>query len=59
MRITVPAGQVAAGQLPHICPRHGEQPIEMKKVRLVSKPPPWAAVLILRSEERRVGKECW
>jgi hypothetical protein len=47
MRITVPAGQVAAGQLPHICPRHGEQPIEMKKVRLVSKPPPWTAVLIL------------
>jgi hypothetical protein len=47
MRITVPAGQVAAGQLPHLCPRHGEQPIEMKKVRLVSKPPPWAAALIL------------
>ncbi|GAA4251475.1 hypothetical protein [Dactylosporangium darangshiense] len=47
MLIRVPAGQVAAGQLPHICPRHGEQAIEMKKVRLISKPPGWAIVLIL------------
>ncbi|MGI5237428.1 hypothetical protein [Dactylosporangium sp. CA-139066] len=47
MRLTVPAGQVAAGQLPQICPRHGEQPIEMKRVRLVSKPPPWSYALIL------------
>jgi hypothetical protein len=47
MVVTIPAGQVAAGHLPPLCPRHGEQPIEMKKLRLFSKPPPWAAVLIL------------
>ncbi|HTJ35601.1 MAG TPA: hypothetical protein VL738_20465 [Dactylosporangium sp.] len=46
MLIRVPAGQVAAGQLPHVCPRHGEQAIEMKKVRLISKPPGWTILLI-------------
>src|SRR3954453_3222215 len=45
--IQIPAGQVAAGQLPHVCPRHGEPAIEMKKIRLISKPPPWAAFLII------------
>ncbi|MEU7868652.1 hypothetical protein [Dactylosporangium sp. NPDC049140] len=45
--IQLPAGQVAAGHLPHVCPRHGEPAIEMKRMRLVSKPPPWAAVLII------------
>lgn len=47
MVITLPAGQVASGQLPHVCPRHGEQPIEMKRLRLISKPPPWAPFLII------------
>ncbi|MEV8514859.1 hypothetical protein [Dactylosporangium sp. NPDC051484] len=47
MVVTVPAGQVAAGQLPQICPRHGEAPIEMKKLRLISKPPSWAPLLII------------
>jgi disulfide bond formation protein DsbB len=45
--LSIPAGQVAAGHLPHICARHGEPPVEMKRIRFVSKPPPWAAVLIL------------
>lgn len=47
MVVTIPAAQVAAGQLPHVCARHGEQPIEMKNIRLISKPPPWAPLLIL------------
>jgi hypothetical protein len=46
MVVTIPAGQVEAGHLPHVCARHGEQAIEMKKIRLVSKPPPWTAILI-------------
>jgi hypothetical protein len=45
--ITIPAGQVTAGQVPQICARHGEQPIEMKRIRFISKPPPWAAFLIV------------
>src|SRR5690348_11032235 len=45
--LSIPAGQVAAGHLPHICARHGEPPAEMKRIRFVSKPPPWAPVLIL------------
>ncbi|MEV6930241.1 hypothetical protein AB0M46_37965 [Dactylosporangium sp. NPDC051485] len=45
--IRIPAGQVAAGHLPPVCPRHGEHALEMKKLRLISKPPSWAAVLIL------------
>ncbi|WP_432828928.1 hypothetical protein [Dactylosporangium sp. CA-092794] len=45
--ITIPAGQVAAGHLPPVCPRHGEAPIESKRIKLISKPPSWAPVLIL------------
>jgi hypothetical protein len=47
MVVTIPAGQVAAGHLPHICSRHGEQAIEMKKIKLISKPPSWAPFLII------------
>lgn len=45
--LSIPAAQVAAGHLPHICARHGEPPAEMKRIRFVSKPPPWARFLIL------------
>ncbi|WP_432976100.1 hypothetical protein [Dactylosporangium sp. CA-233914] len=45
--LQLPAGQVAAGHLPPVCPRHGEPALEMKKLRLISKPPPWAAFLII------------
>ncbi len=45
--LAIPGGQVAAGHLPHICARHGEPPVAMKRIRFVSKPPPWAPVLIL------------
>jgi hypothetical protein len=45
--LSIPAAQVAAGHLPHICARHGEPPAEMKRIRFVSKPPPWAPFLIL------------
>jgi hypothetical protein len=45
--LSIPAGQVAAGHLPHICARHGEPPVEMKRIRFISKPPPWAPFLIL------------
>ncbi|WP_344615606.1 hypothetical protein [Dactylosporangium salmoneum] len=45
--IQIPAQQVAAGHMPHVCPRHGEPAIEMKKMRLISKPPKWAPPLIL------------
>ncbi|GGM62978.1 hypothetical protein ACFFX1_42610 [Dactylosporangium sucinum] len=45
--VTIPAGQVAAGHLPPVCARHGEQATAMKKVNLFSKPPAWAAVLII------------
>src|SRR5438477_3238395 len=45
--LSIPAAQVAAGHLPHICARHGEPPVEMKRIRFISKPPPWAPFLIL------------
>ncbi|MET7400289.1 hypothetical protein ABZS66_43065 [Dactylosporangium sp. NPDC005572] len=45
--VTIPAGQVAAGHLPPVCARHGEQATATKKVNLISKPPAWAAVLII------------
>ncbi|MFB9409591.1 hypothetical protein [Dactylosporangium matsuzakiense] len=45
--LKLPAGQVAAGQLPQVCPRHGEPAIEMKPMRLISKPPAWTPILIL------------
>jgi hypothetical protein len=47
MAVTLPAAQVAAGHLPHVCPRHGEPAIEMKKLKLISKPAPWTPILIL------------
>jgi hypothetical protein len=45
--LSIPAAQVAAGHLPHICARHGEPPAEMRRIRFISKPPSWAPVLIL------------
>jgi hypothetical protein len=47
--ITLPAAQVAAGagHLPPVCPRHGEPATEQRSVKLVSKPPAWAAIFIL------------
>jgi hypothetical protein len=45
--LSIPAAQVAAGHLPHICARHGESPVAMRRIRFISKPPPWAPVLIL------------
>jgi hypothetical protein len=47
--ITLPAAQVAAGagHLPPVCPRHGEPAVEQRKLKLISKPPAWAAIFIL------------
>ncbi|MER7276119.1 hypothetical protein ABT369_16845 [Dactylosporangium sp. NPDC000244] len=45
--LRIPAAQVANGHLPHVCPRHGEPAIEMKRMKLISKPPSWTPVLIL------------
>lgn len=47
--ITLPAAQVAAGagHLPPVCPRHGEPATEQRSVKLISKPPAWAAIFIL------------
>ena len=45
--LSIPAAQVTAGHLPHICARHGEPPVAMKRIRFISKPPPWAPFLIL------------
>jgi hypothetical protein len=47
--ITLPAAQVAAGagHLPPVCPRHGEPAVEQRSIKLISKPPAWAAIFIL------------
>ncbi|WP_433048769.1 hypothetical protein [Dactylosporangium sp. CS-033363] len=45
--LRLPAGQVAAGHLPHVCPRHGEPAVEMRPMKFISKPPSWAPILIL------------
>ncbi len=47
--ITLPAAQVAAGagHLPPVCPRHGEPAVEHRSIKLISKPPAWAAIFIL------------
>src|SRR5690348_1719842 len=45
--LSIPAAQVTAGHLPHICARHGEPPVAMRRIRFISKPPPWAPFLIL------------
>lgn len=47
--ITLPAAQVAAGagHLPPVCPRHGEPATEHRSLKLISKPPAWAAIFIL------------
>lgn len=47
--ITLPSAQVAAGagHLPPVCPRHGEPATEQRAVKLISKPPAWAAIFIL------------
>lgn len=47
--ITLPSAQVAAGagHLPPVCPRHGEPATEQRSVKLISKPPSWAPILIL------------
>ena len=45
--IRIPAGRVAAGQLPQVCAKHGHAAIATKSVKIISKPPAWAAVLII------------
>ncbi|MET7424449.1 hypothetical protein [Dactylosporangium sp. NPDC005555] len=47
--ITLPSAQVAAGvgHLPPVCPRHGDPAVEQRAIKLVSKPPAWAAIFIL------------
>ncbi|MEV4517795.1 hypothetical protein AB0K00_53650 [Dactylosporangium sp. NPDC049525] len=47
--ITLPSAQVAAGagHLPPVCPRHGEPATEHRSVKLISRPPAWAAIFIL------------
>lgn len=47
--ITLPSAQVAAGagHLPPVCPRHGEPATEHRSLKLISKPPAWAAIFIL------------
>jgi hypothetical protein len=44
--VRIPAGQVAAGQMPHVCARHGEPAAVMRKIKLISKPAPWTPILI-------------
>ena len=47
--ITLPSAQVAAGagHLPPVCPRPGEPATQTRSVKLISKPPAWAAIFIL------------
>jgi hypothetical protein len=45
--IRMSAAQAAAGQLPPVCPRHGEDAVARRYLQLNSKPPPWAPVLLL------------
>lgn len=44
----LPAGWVAAGYgIPDVCARHGELPVQQRKLQIISRPPPWSYVLIL------------
>src|SRR5689334_778262 len=45
--VRIPAAAVAAGQVPQVCGRHGEPAVSTKKFKIISKPPVWAAALIL------------
>jgi len=45
--IQIPAAQVAAGHLPQVCAKHGQPATGTKSVKIISKPPAWAAVLII------------
>ncbi|GAB3828479.1 hypothetical protein ACFPIJ_51515 [Dactylosporangium cerinum] len=45
--IRIPASRVAAGALPQVCAKHGHAAIETKAVKIISKPPVWAAPLII------------
>jgi hypothetical protein len=45
--IRIPASRVAAGALPQVCAKHGHAAIATKSVKILSKPPVWAAPLII------------
>jgi hypothetical protein len=45
--VSLSAGQVAGGQVPPVCARHGQPAVMTRKLRLISKPPTWAAFLII------------
>jgi hypothetical protein len=48
MSILVPAGLIASGEgVPTVCSRHGRESARAAKCRFISRPPRWAAVLIL------------
>ena len=45
--VRIPAAAVAAGQVPQVCARHGEPAVTTKNFKIISKPPVWAAPLIV------------
>jgi hypothetical protein len=48
MSVQVPAGLIASGEgIPGVCSRHGRESSRAAKCRFISRPPRWAALLIL------------
>lgn len=48
VEVSIPANFVQTGWgTPSVCSRHGEPAVQTTKLRFISKPPPWAYILIL------------